>query len=283
MEIKLTTLCENTVAKPGFVGEWGLSILVQVDDHNILFDTGAESAAVKNADKIGFDLKTIDTIMLSHAHQDHTGGLREILKRTGYPRIITHPALWFPKFKRGTANGPMNFNGIPFCREEIEKSADLRLSARPVILSHGLMTSGEIAQTTAFETVGTQFFIKDNGDLQPDYFVDEQALFIKTAEGLVIVSGCAHRGIINTIRHAQNVTGEKTVHTIVGGTHLYDKSDSDIDKTISELMAMEIKNIGVSHCTGLNAAMKLGAALGDRFFLNNAGHVLSLRINGSDN
>lgn len=281
MEIKLTTLCENTVAGPGFIGEWGLSVLVQVDDHNILFDTGAESAAVKNADKIGFDLKTIDTIILSHAHHDHTGGLREVLKRTEHPTVITHPALWFPKFKKGKTNGPMKFNGIPFRREEIEKAADLRLSTKPVELSDAVLTTGEIPLTSGFETVGNQYFIKDDGDLRPDYFADEQALTIKTAEGLIIVSGCAHRGIINTIRQAQDVTGEKTVHTVIGGTHLYEKNRSDVDKTISELLAMEIQNIGVSHCTGMDAAMKLADALGDRFFLNNAGHVFSVRINGS--
>jgi len=281
MEIKITTLCENTVARSGFAGEWGLSVLVEVDDQAILFDTGAESAAVKNADRIGFDLQAVDTIILSHAHQDHTGGVREVLKRTKRPRIITHPALWFPKFKRGAAHETMKFNGVPFRREEIEKNADLYLSARPVELSDSVTTTGEISQTTGFETVGDTYFIEENGALRPDSFADEQALIIQTDQGLVIVSGCAHRGIINTIRHARDVTGEKTVHTVIGGTHLYEKRGPDVDKTISELLEMQIQNIGVSHCTGLDAAMKLADALGDRFFLNNAGHVLTLTFDDS--
>ncbi len=278
MKIKLTTLCENTVARPGFLGEWGLSILVQIDDHNILFDTGAESAVVRNADKIGFDLKTIQTIMLSHAHRDHTGGLREVLKRTDYPKIIVHPALWIPKFKKVKPEEPAEFNGIPYCREEIGKAAELHLSKEPVKLSDRMTTSGEISQTTDFEAVGSQYFFKENGGLQPDDFPDEQALIIQTAGGLVIVSGCAHRGIINTIRHAQKITGEKTVHTVIGGTHLYPKVQSDVDKTISEFTAMGIQHIGVSHCTGMNAAMQLSSALGKRFFLNNSGSVLTLQF-----
>ena len=278
MEIKLTTLCENTVAGPGFSGEWGLSILIQIDDQNILFDTGAESAVVRNADKIGFDLRTIDTIILSHAHGDHTGGLREVMKRTQYPKIITHPALWMPKFKKNSEDETVKFNGIPFRREEIEKAADLCLSKESVKLSDCMMTSGEISQTTDFETAGSQYFFKENGTLQADDFIDEQALIIQTAGGLIIVSGCAHRGIINTIRHAKKITGEKSVHTVIGGTHLYPKKQSDVDKTIAELTSMGIQHIGVSHCTGLNVAMQLSSALGERFFLNNTGCVRTLKF-----
>ncbi|MGA7280086.1 MAG: MBL fold metallo-hydrolase [Desulfocapsaceae bacterium] len=278
MKIKFTTLCENTVGSPGFAGEWGLSVLVQIDDHNILFDTGAESAAVKNADKIGFDLKTVHTIVLSHAHRDHTGGLREILKRTAHPKIIAHPAVWNPKFKQVMPDEPLQYNGIPFRREEIEKDAELCLSTEPVQLSVSALTSGEIAQTTDFETTGRQYFFKENQDLHQDDFLDEQALIIQTPEGLVIVSGCAHRGIINTIRHAQRITGEERVHTVLGGTHLYPKEQSEVGKSISALMKLGVKNIGVSHCTGLPAAMQLASAFGDRFFLNNTGTVHTLQF-----
>ena len=91
--------------------------------------------------------------------------------------------------------------------------------------------------------------------------------------GLVIVLGCAHRGIINTIRHAREITGEETVHTVIGGTHLYPKNEAQVERTISALKEIGVQNIGVSHCTGLTAAMKLKAAFGDRFFFNNAGNV----------
>jgi 7,8-dihydropterin-6-yl-methyl-4-(beta-D-ribofuranosyl)aminobenzene 5'-phosphate synthase len=278
MKITFTTLCENTVASPGFTGEWGLSVLVQIDDHNILFDTGAESAAVKNADKIGFDLKTVNTIVLSHAHRDHTGGLRAVLKRTDHPQIIAHPALWNPKFKRVMPDESLKYNGIPFRREEIEKDAELCLSKEPLQLSASTITSGEITQTTDFETAGNQYFFRENNELQQDYFLDEQALIIQTPEGLVIVSGCAHRGIINTIRHAQKITGQETVHTLLGGTHLYPKEKSAVSKSISKLMSMGVQNIGVSHCTGLPAAMQLASAFGDRFFLNNTGSVHTLQF-----
>jgi len=278
MEIRFTTLCENTAGSPGLIGEWGLSILVQVDEHKILFDTGAESAAVKNADVLGIDLSDVGTIILSHAHRDHTGGLREVLKRINRPKIIVHPALWYAKFKRALPDQPMQYNGIPYCREEIEKDAELLLSSEPVQLSECVMTSGEIEQTTNFEAVGKQFFVNEDGTIRPDDFLDEQALIIKTPEGLVIVSGCAHRGIINTIRHALKITKEEKVHTVIGGTHLYPKGYADIDNTISELKDMKVQNIGVSHCTGMTASLQLAGALGDQFFINNTGSARTLRF-----
>lgn len=278
MEITFTTLCENSVGHPGFIGEWGLSILVEIDGRAILFDTGSESAAVKNADRLGIDLKAIGTIILSHAHHDHTGGLREVLKRSSSPEIIAHPAVFEPKFKRADPGGKAAFNGLPFAREEIERAATLRLTTRPLELSDTVLTSGEIARDNDFESVDTNHFRRIDGSLRPDDFIDEQALIIKTSHGLVIVSGCAHRGIVNTISHARNITGEQRVHTVIGGTHLYPKDRATVDRTIAALQESGINRIGVSHCTGLPAAMQLSHGLKDRFFLNNTGHVHTMKI-----
>ena len=276
MAIQLTTLCENTVSGPGFTAEWGWSIYVQSDGLNILFDTGADIAAVKNADKLGIDLKASNAIILSHSHQDHTGGLREVLKRTDHPEILAHPALWIPKYKKRKPDQPAEFNGIPYRMEEIEKQADLKLSPEPVRLSDTVMTTGEVAFTTDFESVDAGFFVKDNGDLRPDDFPDDLALIIKTSEGLVIVLGCAHRGMINTIRHARKITGEERVRAVIGGTHLFPKKKPQVLKTIEALKEIGVGNIGVSHCTGIDAAMQFAEAFGDRFFFNNAGTVRTI-------
>ena len=112
--------------------------------------------------------------------------------------------------------------------------------------------------------------------LVQDDFPDDLALIIKTLKGLVIILGCAHRGIVNTIQHARNITGVNTVHTVIGGTHLYPKKDFQIEKTIQALQELDVQHIGVSHCTGFKAAMKLSEAFGDRFFLNNAGTVRTI-------
>lgn len=274
--MRLTTLCENTAGAPGVVAEWGWSIFVQADGMNILLDTGGGFAAVRNADKLGIDLKTTHKIILSHSHADHTGGLREILERTKHPEVIAHPAVWIPKYKKDRTEKSALYKGIPFAREELEKLSTFTFRKDPVLLSENIMTTGEIPRTTDFETIESHFLAKNGKALSQDDFPDDLALVCKTNKGLVIVLGCAHRGIINTIQHAQQVTGEQNVHTVIGGTHLYSKKDVQIDQTIRALKQLSVQNIGVSHCTGLSASMRLADAFGDQFFFNNAGSVRTI-------
>jgi 7,8-dihydropterin-6-yl-methyl-4-(beta-D-ribofuranosyl)aminobenzene 5'-phosphate synthase len=277
MSLTLTTLCENTAGKPGFMAEWGLSILVQADGMNVLFDTGGNFAAVRNADKLGVDLRAVDKIVLSHAHADHTGGLREVLMRMGPREIIAHPAVWELKYTKRAYEKEEAFIGIPFAREELELyGASFTVSKEPVYIGDTIVTTGEIAQTTDFEGIEPIFYIKEGGSLRHDPIPDDLALIVRTQEGLVIVLGCAHRGMINTIRHAQMITGEQRVHTVVGGTHLFPKTDEQVEKAISALREIGVKKIGVSHCTGFHASVRLAQEFGDQFFQNNAGTQYTL-------
>ncbi len=118
MHIQLTTLSENT-ANYGFLAEWGLSTLVEVYRARILMDTGLSFSAVYNAQLMGIDLSTIDCIMLSHGHADHTGGLREVLKIKGEVEVIAYPDIWAAKHVQRD-KGRVQYNGIPFLREELE-------------------------------------------------------------------------------------------------------------------------------------------------------------------
>ena len=277
MGLALTTLCENTAGKPGIKAEWGLSILVQVDGINVLFDTGGNSAAVKNADKLGVELRAVDAIVLSHAHADHTGGLREVLMRTGPKEIIAHPAIWELKYTKRVYETREAFIGIPFTKAELERcGASFTLSKEPVYISDAILTTGEIAQTTDFEGIEPIFYVKEDGSLRNDLIPDDLALIVRTKEGLVIVLGCAHRGMINTIRHAQLITGEERVHTVVGGTHLFPKTAEQTEKAIFALREIGIQKIGVSHCTGFHASVRLLQEFGDTFFQNNAGTTYTL-------
>jgi len=277
MGIKIITLCENTSAKPGFMAEWGLSILVQADGVNVLFDTGGSFAAVRNADKIGVDLRAIDKIVLSHGHADHTGGLREVLRRTGPKEIVAHPAIWELKYTKRTYEKKEAFIGIPFIRDELELfGASFTLNKEPVYISDNIITTGEIIQTTDFESIEPIFYVKENSLFRHDSIPDDLALIVKTKKGLVIILGCAHRGIISTIRHSQEISGEERVRLIVGGTHLAPKTDDQIDKTITELKKIGVQKIGVSHCTGFHASTRLSQEMGGQFFLNNAGTVYIL-------
>lgn len=276
MDIKVTTLCENT-ATFGFLGEWGLSIHVEVDEFNILLDTGLSCSAINNAHLRNIDLTRIDKIVLSHGHVDHTGGLRGLLQeRKQQIEVIAHPDVWQYKYSR-REDTPDEFIGIPCTREELEnKGAIFNMSTVPISITDHIMTTGEVPLITPYETIDEGLFVKENNILVPDKVADDLSLVIDAPYGLVVILGCAHRGIINTLRHAQNITKKEPIYAVIGGTHLIRSSSERLDKTIAELKKFNIKKLGVSHCTGFVASARLAAEFGDAFFLNNAGNQLTL-------
>ncbi|MFC2000933.1 MBL fold metallo-hydrolase [Chloroflexota bacterium] len=276
MEIKITTLSENT-ANSGFLAEWGLSILVEVNGARIIMDTGRSFSAVFNAQLLGIDLATIDRIVLSHGHRDHTGGLFEVLRRQGGEmEVIAHPDIWLSKYTRLEENKEQ-YSGIPFCREALESlGARFNLTKEPVHITDHIMTTGEIPMLSGYEEIENNLFVMEGGELHLDPMDDDLALIINTDFGLVVILGCAHRGIINTVRHAQNLTGKKLVYAVIGGTHLHRASEERIEKTIADLKEIGIQRIGVSHCTGFRASARLAREFEDMFFLNNAGSRLTL-------
>ncbi len=275
MHIRITTLSENT-ANFGFIAEWGLSILVEVDNLRILLDTGLGFSAAHNAQLLGVDLSLIDSLVLSHGHTDHTGGLKEVLARRGELNIIAHPAIWEAKYAV-PENNREHYIGIPFNRDQLEDmGARFRLTKEPVWIGDRTVTSGEIPFTTGYEKVGRKFHIKENGKLRPDHLPDDLALGVKTDLGLVIILGCAHRGMINTIHHFQEIMGEDRVYCVVGGTHLIDASHEKLAQTAADLRETGIQRLGVSHCTGFQASAYLASKFPDIFFLNHAGNQFSL-------
>ena len=276
MKLKLTTLSENT-ANYGFLAEWGLSILVEVDGLRILMDTGLSFSAVHNARLMGIDLSTIDRIMLSHGHADHTGGLREVLKIKGEVEVIAHPDIWAAKYVQRDDKAKEQYCGIPFSREELESlGARFNLAKEPIHITEHVMTTGEIPMLSSYEEIENNLFVKEGDMLKPDKLADDLALVIDTDFGLVVILGCAHRGIVNTLRHAQNLTGKELVYAAIGGTHLFRASDERIERTIADLGEMGIQRLGVSHCTGFHASARLAQEFEDAFFLNNAGTRLTL-------
>jgi 7,8-dihydropterin-6-yl-methyl-4-(beta-D-ribofuranosyl)aminobenzene 5'-phosphate synthase len=267
--IQITTLSENT-ANIGCVAEWGLSILITTNNCRILLDTGINSNTTQNADRLGIDLSTVDKIVLSHGHFDHSGGLHEVLRKTGEIDVIGHPDIWDPKYAR--VDDREFYAGIPFHRLELESlGARFLLTREPVTLGDGIMTTGEIPMVTDFEKIDPDVFVKKDGTLQQDPLADDLALVIETDLGLIVILGCAHRGIINTLYHAQNLTGKKSVYAAIGGAHLFRASEIQIDKTVAALKDMGIKRLGLSHCTGFNAACRLFQEMPDAVFMNNAG------------
>ena len=298
--LRLTTLSENTAKSLWLIGEWGWSMFIEADGFRVLFDSGLRISATYNAAVMGIDLSSTDRIALSHGHVDHTGGLRDVLERTGAQigrsnvvkrqpytiEIIAHPDIWGPKFTKHPGQTTYGFRGMPFRKVELEERQGARFveSREPVWLTEDIVWSGEVPMRNDFEVIASICFVKESGGADqggragfvPDPLNDDAALYLRTERGLVIVLGCAHRGMINTIHHAQEVTGMDRVYMVVGGTHLIDTSEHQMESTIRELKRLNVQKLGVSHCTGPVSAARLAAAFGsDVFFHNNAGNVIS--------
>jgi 7,8-dihydropterin-6-yl-methyl-4-(beta-D-ribofuranosyl)aminobenzene 5'-phosphate synthase len=274
MALQITTLSENTAGLGNLLGERGLGILVETGEVNILFDTGRSISASHNADLLGVDLSRINKIVLSHGHSDHTGGLRQVLRKIRKEiEIIAHPDIWAVRYNIKEAN----YIGIPFHRQTLESlGARFNLTKEPVRITANVMTSGEIPMTTDYEKIEPHLQIEEGGGFKPDKLLDDQALIINTEPGLVVILGCAHRGIINTLYHARWLTGVKTIHAVLGGCHLIDATEERVYLTIAALKELDVQRIGVSHCTGLPASAIMAQEFGDRFFFNNAGTKISL-------
>ena len=277
MGFRITTLTENTASNSDLLAEWGLSIFVESGRENILFDTGKTISASYNTDSLKIDLKRIDKIVLSHGHYDHTGGLCQILRRMGKEvEIIAHPDIWANKYRHREGEKD-RFNGIPFQRQELESlGAKFNLTTKPVAVADNIMTSGEVPMVTDYEKIDSGLFAKNDDGLQPDKILDDLALIIDARPGLVVILGCAHRGGINTLYHAQKLTKGKSIYAVLGGAHLISASKERIRLTIAALKELGIQKLGLCHCTGLPAISLMANEFGDKFFFNIAGTTIDI-------
>jgi len=274
MSYTITTLVENSVPQAGksLLGEHGLSFYIEAGDHKILFDTGQNLAISNNARVLGIDLKRIEAVVLSHGHYDHSGGLQSLLQANKNFTLYGHPDVFSPKVKKN--NGNYKYIGIPMDQSEFEnRGVVMKLSREPMKIAPGIMTSGEIALTNDFEDVESGFFLKKENEITRDTLADDQCLILETAKGLVVLLGCSHRGVINTLQHVAGLKGRARIHAIIGGLHLGKASVGKLSKIIDRLKEFDLEMVGVGHCTGPRAFLALANEFKDRVFLNTVGSV----------
>ncbi len=272
MKLLITTLSENAAVGAGILGEWGLSVLVETGEATGLLDAGQSISAAHNAARLGIDLSRIDRIVLSHGHYDHTGGLRRILTRMQKEvEVIAHPDVWAAKY-RCRPDGERRYIGIPFSQRSLEKSgARFNLTNRPVKITDNILSTGEIPITTDYEDMEPQLYVEVNGELVPDDLLDDQAMVITTRHGLVVVLGCAHRGIINTLHHARRLTGIEQIYAVLGGSHLMNAPEERGYLTLSALREFGVRRLSLCHCTGDRAAAIFAQEFGVDYVYNHAG------------
>jgi len=276
MKGKATVLCENCIFNQiGAIAEHGWSVYIESDQGNFLFDTGQGKAIINNALYFKKDLSTIQGIMISHHHRDHTGGLLSVLEQVGKVNVYAHPDLF--KSSYVIDEGRERNIGIPFRQEILEsQGAQFKFNTSFKEIVPNLMLSGEIPRLTEFEKVGKRFLLKTGEGYIQDLIFDDQTLILNTEKGLIIILGCSHSGIINIINHIIDKTGQNHIRVIIGGTHLGPASEETKKKTIQALKKYDLEKIGVSHCTGLETSMRLLQEFGDRFFFCNVGTEIEI-------
>lgn len=279
MPTRLTVLCENSVDRVspyGLLGEHGFACHVQTPAGAFLFDTGGGLTLINNAQLLGIDLAMIKGIMFSHGHFDHTGGLKQVLEKTGEIPIYAHPDLFSERYSN---NGGKTRNiGIPWSRTELEKlGARFVLDTGPQAVAPGLILSGSVPRIHPEETGDPNLLVVTAQKTQTaDPLKDDLSLFIDTPKGLVILLGCAHAGLMNIIDHAIKVSGQDKIHMILGGTHLKFCSEEQMVATLKQLEELDIARIGASHCTGLRGARRLAERFGEKFFSASVGVEIEL-------
>ena len=264
MELRITDIVDNRAAD-GLAAEHGLSLLIEHGDERILFDTGAGAALRPNAAKLGIDLDDVTRIVLSHSHNDHTGGLGGLA-----PKCPIHVGAEFdvPCFSKH-ADGSVHSLAVPPDARAVLAAADVRVGRQFGEIAKGIYLSGRIERTSG-EDNGKSFYC-DESCTERNYVLEEQALL--TEDG-ALVTGCCHAGIMNTVQAFRRAVPHIAIRTIVGGLHLCHATDEEIERTGDFLRQLNLDRLVLLHCTGEAAGAKLKEMLSCPVVWGAAGSIL---------
>lgn len=238
--MKISVLAENHAGSLTRA-EHGLSYFIEFEEHRILFDTGQSDLFLENAEKMGLKIENPDCIVLSHGHFDHGNGLEYL----DHGNMVCHPGCFVKRFGKNNSR----YIGLKNTMEELSAKFNITTSAGPWPLGKKILFLGKIPRSTDFESVNTTF-IFENGN--PDFVEDDSAVAMILPDGLFIVTGCGHAGIVNTIEHARKITGVNRISGIMGGFHLRE-IDVQTLETVRYLKENNVRHVLPSHCTELPA------------------------------
>lgn len=262
--VKFTIVVENTVGSPRpLLGEHGFACLVDCAAGRLLFDTGQGQALLHNLAVLGIDAASIDAVILSHGHYDHTGGVLPLLQLVGPRPVYAHPEIFGERyFMKDDELRPI---GMANSRQELEAAgARFRLIEDCSELAHDLWFSGLIPRNNGSEHGDPSLVIPSAKGWKTDPFADDAAVAVMTSHGLVVLLGCAHAGLINTIEHFKTQLRVTQIHAIIGGTHLGPVAEDQYSATETYLKDHPDMRIGIGHCTGQVRAARLYSHFPDR-------------------
>ena len=276
MKFRITVLCENSVGRiSGTLGEHGFSVLVEGGDgQEILFDTGQGATLLHNANRMNKNLSHVSKVVISHGHYDHAGGLLPLLKDTGPKQVYGHPQIFSYRYRLKDTGESIDI-GIPYSQLDLEAAgATFDLSTEFRQIAPGIYLTGEVPRLTSFEEGDRGLFTDNNKSV--DTAPDDQSMVLDTEKGLVVILGCCHSGLINTLDHIQRCMGRSDIFAVIGGTHLGFCGQNQLDRTVSEISKRGIKRLAVSHCTGFLASSRLFAKMPKEFQLAMVGYGMEV-------
>jgi 7,8-dihydropterin-6-yl-methyl-4-(beta-D-ribofuranosyl)aminobenzene 5'-phosphate synthase len=273
--LQITILSDDRAAK-GLQARHGLSILLEADGRKMLFDAGQQGEALDNAKKLKIGLQQLETVVLSHGHYDHCGGLPEVLAEAGPAVVYCHRRALDERFSRSKGSPARAVGMPPRVRRTLLSLGRGRLkrACGPREVLPGIWTTGRVARRTEFESPEGCFSL-DRAGRKADPIADDQGLWIEIPRGLIVVTGCAHAGIVNTVRQAMRFSVKKRLAAVIGGFHLGAADDRRLEQTAAALKKLRPGMVVACHCTGEAAEVRLARELGRAFRTGHAGLRLS--------
>jgi 7,8-dihydropterin-6-yl-methyl-4-(beta-D-ribofuranosyl)aminobenzene 5'-phosphate synthase len=278
VKVTITILVDDRSTDEALVVEHGFAAYVEAGESRVLFDTGQRSETLKaNAERLGVDLASAGAIVISHGHYDHTGGLAAALAAAPRAPLYLHRRATQRRFRKAV-DGPAKEIGMPGEVAAAVRDAGERVvySDRHQEIADGAFVTGIIPRRNDREGVGG--FCWDEACSDLDWIPDDQALFVPTAEGNVVLLGCAHAGVINTLDHIAKLSGDDRVRAVAGGMHLLHADANRLEATADAFRRHGARLIAPCHCTGGHAIDFLSRAFPEEFQPCACGSVLRLNL-----
>lgn len=276
MKTVVTILCDNSISKPGLLGEHGFSVLIEREGEKYLFDSGPEISLQYNVKALDKDLNRLNKIFISHGHYDHTGSLKWVIKQEGTLQVVAHPAMFSAHMSLNPQDKNARYIGCPYTQEELEA-----LGATFNFVDHTTEIISGVWFITGIDRKSEQLpddpnlKLKKGDQLISDPMEDDASLLLETEGSPVLIVGCAHSGVLNILDHIKEKMGISKLRAILGGTHLMFFGLKDIPRVINKFEEFSIDLVGVSHCTGIQATIELAKHFGNRFMVASAGSIFN--------
>jgi len=275
--VKIRVISNNN-ALEGFTNEHGFSVLIETETSSTLLDTGSGEAFIHNINILSIDISNIDSLVLSHGHFDHCGNINYILNNNNRIKIYHHPQLLVERYSIHKDRDPMvKFIGVNEVNKKSLKNCHSFLTEDITKISNNIFITGSIPRLSNEDTGGPFFF--DTIGEKRDLILDDQAIWLNTKKGLLIITGCCHSGIINTVEYIKKYSGIDRVYGIVGGLHLSKALDKRVIETTKYLNSLSLTMIAPGHCTGDHIVEKLKKDLNCRVIDVYAGLDIILDVN----